>query len=81
MKIVVVPGVNGLGVTKGVEKSYLEILEDFFYDKIDLNNENIEEQLEQIIDGTKKYFNEEKVLFFGGDHSISHGLVLNFFEK
>jgi len=81
MKIVVVPGINGLGVTQGVEKSYLEVLERQDFEKINLNNGNIEEQLEQIVGGTKRYFNGGKVLFFGGDHSISYGLVLNFFEK
>ena len=82
MKIVCVPGVNGLGVTKGVEKSYEEVLKGKDFEKIDLNNEDIVEQLGQIIGETKKYFDSgEKVCFFGGDHSISYGLVLNFFEK
>lgn len=81
MKIIAVPGINGLGITKGVEKSYGELLSGFDYDKINLNSENIEEQLGQIISGTKKYFEEDKVFFVGGDHSISYGLVLNFFEK
>jgi agmatinase len=81
MKIVVVPGVNGLEITKGVEDSYLEILKEQNFEKIDLNRGNIEEQLNQIIVESKKYFSEKKTLFLGGDHSISYGLVLNFFKK
>lgn len=81
MKLVAVPGVNGLGMTSGVEKSYLKILEGFDYEKVDLNLEDINEQLKQIVLGTKKYFDENGVIFVGGDHSVSYGLVSNFFER
>ena len=81
MKVVVVPGINGLGITKGVEKSYVNLLETKNFDKIDLDIQNISKQLDQILEKSKKYFEEDKVLFFGGDHSISFPLVSNFFNK
>lgn len=81
MKIVVIPGVNSLGKTKGVEKSFKRILDGFNFEKINLNNENIFEQLNQIFKKSKKYFRNKKCFFFGGDHSISFPLVSNFFEE
>ncbi len=80
MKIVSVPGVNGLGKTNGCKDSLCAF--DLEFDKIELNGGNIVEQLKQISDDSKKYFDfSEKVLFFGGDHSISYPLVNNFFER
>jgi len=81
MKIVVIPGINGLGVTKGVDQSYSEILGIGGFEKIDLDLQDISKQLRQILENSKKYFKNEKVLFFGGDHSISFPLVSNFFDE
>jgi len=79
MEVLVIPGINGLGKTKGVEGAYKE-----FFQKpeiLNLNVNDVSEQIAQIKEKTKKYFNENKILFFGGDHSISFPLVSNFFKK
>jgi agmatinase len=81
MKFVAVPGINGMGMTNGVENSFVEILKGYEYEKIDLNNMDIEEQLKQIFERTRKYFDFERVCFVGGDHSISYPLVKNFYDK
>lgn len=81
MKIIVVPGVNGLGITKGIEESPLKILETDSFDKIELDMQDISKQLAQISEKSKKYFEKDKILFMGGDHSISFPLVSNFFNK
>ena len=81
MKTVIVPGVNGMSFTTGVEKAHLEILEAENFDKINLDMQNISKQLSQILEKSKKYFEENNIFFFGGDHSISFPLVSNFFKK
>ena len=82
MKKVVIPGVNGLGHTKGVEKAYLDIIKKPGFDLINLDQSNLNNQLKDILKESKKYFNSnENVFFFGGDHSISFPLVKNFLEK
>ncbi len=81
MKTIVFPGVNGLGITQGVENSYERVLQNFNFNKINLDIQNITKQLSQISEESKRYFEEDKVLFVGGDHSISFPLVLNFLEK
>ena len=80
MRLVSVPGINGLGKTKGCENSFCGF--NLVGEKLILNTENIETQLDQLLNDSKKYFeSDEKVLFFGGDHSIGYPLVNNFFRR
>jgi len=81
MEVVIVPGINGLGRTKGVEQAYLGILEANRFNKINLDIQDISKQSSQIIEESKRYFERDKILFFGGDHSISFPLVSNFHNK
>jgi agmatinase len=82
MKRVFVPGINGLGKTKGCELNLNYIPDPESFERIKTNNKNVLEQLSEISEKTKKYFNHNgRVFFFGGDHSISFPLVRNFFEK
>ncbi len=97
MKIISVPGINGLGKTIGCEEAFDYIFEEFEkihstengkpfdrdllniekvlinYDNLDLSNKNIYEKAFESF--------EEKVLFVGGDHSISYSLTRAFFDK
>lgn len=72
-----IPGINGLGNTKGVEFAPEKILEEGII--IELNNENISVQKKEIYDFVSGL--EGKNGFIGGDHSISYSLVKAFFEK
>lgn len=77
--IINISGINGLGRTKGCEENgdYFK-----FSEKLKLNNGDILDQLKSILDESKNYFDlNERVLFLGGDHSISFPLVNNFYEK
>ena len=58
MDVIVVPGVNGLGVTKGVENGYCKMLENGNFNLMNLNNQNIVDQLSQISIESKKYFDK-----------------------
>ena len=83
MIIVKVPGINGLGRTKGTRNAGVKILEDFGsqykYEEIHVDNFNLEEQESLIRKNAVKLFEEEdKVIFIGGDHSISYPLVDSF---
>ncbi len=50
-------------------------------EEIHVNNNNVEEANELIYKNSKKSFEtQDKVLFVGGDHSISYGLVRGFRE-
>lgn len=80
MKIYSVPGVNGLGRTKGVEKSFLKVLEGIDFEGVDVNSEDIKEQLKDIYLASRKFVGE-KFFVLGGDHSISYPIVKAFFEK
>jgi len=81
MDIVVVPGVNGLGNTSGVESSFETIVKDYSFKTIDLPVGDISKQLKIISKQSKNYFSTNKCFFLGGDHSISYPLVLEFFKK
>lgn len=80
MKLVCVPGVNGLGMTEGVESSYKEICSGKEFDLIRLNKDDLEEQLKTIKGESFNFLKKGKCFFVGGDHSISFPLVSSFFE-
>ena len=98
MFVVKVPGINGLGKTKGCEKAGNEILEslkdihsneqgipiDFRLldlEEIHLDNSNIEESNKLIYKNSFKLFEtKSKILFLGGDHSISYSLGRAFLD-
>ena len=76
MELIGIPGINGLGKTNGVEKSF-----DIFCsgNKLELNKNNTSEQFKKIYRFSKKV--SKKYFFFGGDHSISYPLVKGILEK
>jgi len=78
MKKFFIPGINGLGNTKGVEKNK-KFLEDFNFKEINLDLENIKVQLNQIYLSAKNFVHE-KFFVLGGDHSISFPIMKAFFE-
>jgi arginase family enzyme len=99
MFIVKVPGINGLGKTKGCERAgnaLLEALkEEIFsneegkpieFEKLDLeeihlDNSNLELTNKLIYENAFESFEEHpKVVFLGGDHSISYSLTRAFFD-
>lgn len=79
MKIVKVPGVNGLGRTAGVIEAPDKISKDG--EKIEINLDDISEQLKQIYSGAKKALSVGNAIFIGGDHSISYPIGKAFYEK
>jgi len=84
MIVVRVPGVNGLGKTSGTREAGREILKDLGerHEEIHVDNNNLEEQESLIYKNSKKLFDEEeRVVFVGGDHSISYSTVRAFVEK
>lgn len=77
MKIIKVPAINGLGMTKGTELAP---------DKISEEGETMEESLGNIAEQEKKIYetansSKEKIIFIGGDHSISYPIVKALSEK
>ncbi|MCX8194016.1 MAG: arginase family protein [Candidatus Pacearchaeota archaeon] len=79
MLFVKVPFVNGLGKTKGCEKASDLIVRKKKALEIKVDNENIEESIKRIYNEALKLFKtKEKVLFIGGDHSISYPLAKAF---
>ncbi len=89
--IISVPGINGLGKTKGCRNAPKEILSSFYINSenvkvIELDNSDIERQEHKIYEESKKIIdylikNREKGIFLGGDHSISYPLGKAFIEK
>lgn len=97
MKIISVPGINGLGKTIGCEEAF-----DFIFDeltnihsneegkpfdknlldiqKVPIDYDDIEKSNKIIYEKAFESFNE-RVLFVGGDHSISYSLTRAFFDK
>jgi arginase len=78
-----VPGVNGLEKTRGTRNAGKEILEGLNVDYIDLkvDNFNVEEQEKVIYRAALEKFNgNERVLFLGGDHSISYSTCNAFLD-
>ena len=98
MFIVKVPGINGLGKTKGCEKAGNEILKSLKeihnneqkvpvdinlleLEEIHLDNSNLEEANKLIYKNAFETFEtKQKIIFLGGDHSISYSLGKAFFE-
>jgi len=98
MFIVKVPGINGLGKTKGCEKAgnaILDALSKIYtneygvpvdkrlldLEEIHLDNSNLELTNKLIYKNAFETFEEKlKVVFLGGDHSISYSLTHAFLE-
>lgn len=95
MFVVKVPGINGLGKTKGCEnggRAVLESLKDIYsneqgniidtklldLEEIHLDNSNVEYSNKLIYKNALESYNKDKVVFLGGDHSISYSLVKAF---
>ncbi len=79
-EIIKVPFINGLGKTKGCEKTPEKLVErDAFEIKINLDDPeaSMKEIYQKAFDLMKK---EEKAVFVGGDHSISYALTRAFFD-
>jgi arginase family enzyme len=98
MKIISVPGINGLGKTIGCDNAFDAIFSElkkihsneegksieadlFRFDKIKINYNNFEESNKIIYNRAFESFGDERVLFIGGDHSISYSLTRAFFDK
>ncbi len=98
MKIVKVPGINGLGKTNGCRNAgnaIINALDDIWsnekgkiinrkmldLEEIHVNNENLEEQEKLIYENAREAFeNQDKIIFLGGDHSISYDIGIAFLE-
>lgn len=99
MFIVKVPGINGLGKTRGCEKSgneILRILKEEIYsneqgkvvdfknldlEEIHLDNFNLKLTNELIYKNSFEMYKEKpRVVFLGGDHSVSYSLTRSFFD-
>ena len=94
MLVVKVPAINGLGKTAGCEKAPDAVLEalkniysnesgkevkDLEIKEIKVDNSNIEESNQNIFNEAKKIFeSDDKIIFLGGDHSISYSTVKAF---
>lgn len=88
MLIVKVPGINGLGKTKGCEKTPNVLVEKLKSLKlknkvkeIKVDNSNVEESKEKIYEESLKILKKnkrEKIIFIGGDHSISYSTIKAF---
>ena len=76
--IVKIPGINGLGKTNGVEKAP-DLITDS-PNEIKVDNANVKDQQKTIYENALKYFND-RVVFIGGDHSISYSTCRAFLEK
>ena len=99
MFIVKVPGINGLGKTKGCERApnaVLEALKEVHsnesgkpidprlldLEEIHLDNSNVELSNNLIYKNSFKMFESQpKIVFLGGDHSISYSLTRGFFDS
>jgi arginase family enzyme len=99
MFIVKIPGINGLGKTKGCEKSPNKILQELKnihsneqgkiiseelldLEEIHLDNGDVEKSNGLIYKNSFEIFEEKpKVVFLGGDHSISYSTTRAFFDS
>lgn len=77
MKIIKVPAINGLGMTKGTELAPEKISPEG--ENLELDNSNIAEQEKKIYEIAKN--SEEKTIFIGGDHSISYPITKALLKK
>jgi len=98
MFIVKVPGINGLGKTKGCEKAgnaILESLKEIYsnesgkpidinlldLEEIHLDNNNLELANQLIYKNAFETFEiRDKIIFLGGDHSVSYSLAKAFLD-
>ncbi|MEK6926584.1 MAG: arginase family protein [Nanoarchaeota archaeon] len=97
MQIIKVPGINGLGKTKGCEKAGNEILTTLkeIYsneqekpidvklldlEEIHLDNGNLELTNKLIYENALEAYDKNRVIFLGGDHSISFSIVKAFLK-
>ncbi len=98
MLVVKVPGINGLGKTRGCESAASEIINSLktIYSKEDgtpvdvekiniqefkIDNSNIELANKVIYEDSLEIFkNSDRVVFLGGDHSISYSLTKAFLK-
>jgi len=98
MHVVKVPGINGLGKTKGCETSGNEIIKELKHihtneqgrivdvslldlEEIHLDNSNLELTNNLIYKNSLEMFETKpKVVFLGGDHSITYSTTKAFFE-
>jgi agmatinase len=83
MKIVSVPMINALGL-KGPEEAPEKILSELDLDseKVEIDNSDIKKSGEAIYSKSKDIFGkEERVVFIGGDHSITFPIFKAFQEE
>jgi len=86
MLIVKVSGVNGLGKTNGVRNAGNVLIEEINkverVEEIHVDNDNLDEQ-EKLIERNSRdlFLEEDKIIFLGGDHSISYPIGKAFFKK
>ena len=97
IQFIKVPGINGLGKTKGCEKAgnaIIETLKEVYtneqgraininqldLEEIHLDNFNLEEANKLIYDNAFESYDKEKVIFLGGDHSISYSTTRAFLD-
>jgi len=87
MFIIKVPGINGLGKTKGCRNagntliSKLKPAKNIDFEEIHVDNYNLEEQDTLIYENSLQTFEtKEKIIFLGGDHSISYPLTKAFLD-
>ena len=95
VKIVKVPSINAMGKTDGCEMApdtILREMEEFYtneslrtpvfdIEEIKVKNTDLEYSNELVFDSAKKLFSSgERVIFLGGDHSVSYATCKAFFE-
>ena len=97
MQLIKIPGINGLGKTKGCENSGNAIIkelkniysneqgkiidvEKLDLEEIHLDNFNIELTNKLIYENAFESYVKEKVIFLGGDHSISYSTTRAFLD-
>lgn len=97
MQIIKIPGINGLGKTKGCERAgnaILEALKEIYsseqgkpidarlldLEEIHLDNSNLEASNQLIYENSLEALDKERVIFLGGDHSISFSIGRAFLD-
>jgi len=91
MQVIKVPGLNDLGKNPGCRDAGNAILDELNkimdtsaldLEEIHVDNNKVDEQLKLIYENAKKVFqSKNKVVFLGGDHSISYPLCKAFMES
>ncbi|MBU1136057.1 MAG: arginase family protein [Nanoarchaeota archaeon] len=86
MIIVKVPGLNSMGKTNGCRNAGNAIIAELDrkienLEEIHVDNINLEEQNKLIYKNSKEMFeSQDRVIFLGGDHSISFGIGKSFLD-